>query len=35
MIDVRRFNREAWDKQVQDGNRWTISISRAGIDRVR
>jgi SAM-dependent methyltransferase len=25
-VDVRSFNREAWDKQVEGGNRWTIPV---------
>jgi SAM-dependent methyltransferase len=26
-IDVRAFNREAWNRQVQSGNRWTVPVS--------
>ena len=29
-IDVRAFNREAWNKEVDDGNPWTIPVS-AGV----
>jgi SAM-dependent methyltransferase len=27
MIDVRVYNREAWNRQVADGNQWTIPVS--------
>ena len=27
-MDVRAHNREAWNRQVQDGNPWTIPVSR-------
>jgi SAM-dependent methyltransferase len=26
-MDIRSFNREAWDKQVEGGNTWTIPVS--------
>lgn len=26
-MDIRKYNREAWDRQVTDGNRWTIPVS--------
>jgi SAM-dependent methyltransferase len=26
-VDVRRYNREAWDRQVEGGNRWTVPVS--------
>ncbi len=25
-VDVRRYNREAWDRQVAKGNRWTVPV---------
>ena len=27
MMDVRAYNREAWNRQVADGNQWTIPVS--------
>jgi len=27
MMDIRSHNRKAWNKQVEDGNRWTIPVS--------
>lgn len=35
MTDVFRHNREAWDKQVADGNRWTVPVDAARIARAR
>lgn len=26
-MDVREYNRAAWDRQVEDGNRWTVPVS--------
>ena len=26
-MDIRAYNREAWDRQVQDGNPWTVPVS--------
>jgi SAM-dependent methyltransferase len=26
-LDIRAYNREAWDRQVQEGNPWTIPVS--------
>ena len=26
-MDVRAYNREKWDKQVENGNPWTIPVS--------
>jgi SAM-dependent methyltransferase len=26
-IDVRRYNREAWNRQVEDGNQWTVPVT--------
>lgn len=34
-IDVRAFNREAWNRQVQEGNRWTVPVSPAEIAAAR
>ena len=34
-IDVRDFNRSAWNQQVQQGNRWTIPVSAEEIDLAR
>ena len=25
-MDVRAYNRLAWDRQVQEGNRWTVPV---------
>lgn len=30
-LDVRAFNREAWNQQVESGNRWTVPVSSAEI----
>jgi SAM-dependent methyltransferase len=27
MVDIRKFNREAWDRQVEDRNPWTIPVT--------
>ena len=27
MMDVRAYNREAWNRQVADGNPWTIPVN--------
>ncbi|MDP3541814.1 MAG: class I SAM-dependent methyltransferase [Elusimicrobiota bacterium] len=35
MIDVLSHNRESWDKQAADGNRWTIPVDAARIARAR
>ena len=35
-MDIRKFNQEAWDKQVYDGkNEWTIPVSPEQIARAR
>jgi SAM-dependent methyltransferase len=34
-IDIRAFNRAAWDKQVTDGNRWSIPVDAATIAKAR
>ncbi|MCR4297057.1 MAG: class I SAM-dependent methyltransferase [Elusimicrobia bacterium] len=35
MIDFLSHNREAWDKQAADGNRWTLPVDAARIARAR
>ena len=25
-MDMRGYNREAWDKQVESGNQWTVPV---------
>jgi SAM-dependent methyltransferase len=35
MIDVRDHNRRAWDREVRDGNRWTVPISPEATARAR
>src|SRR6516225_4107017 len=34
-INVRAHNRAAWDKNVAEGNRWTIPVSPADVERAR
>jgi ubiquinone/menaquinone biosynthesis C-methylase UbiE len=34
-IDIRAYNREAWDRQVEGGNQWTIPVSPEEIARAR
>lgn len=34
-IDVVRHNKFAWDRQVQQGNRWTVPVTSEEIDRAR
>lgn len=34
-MDVRAYNREAWNRQVADGNPWTIPVSPDGIAAAR
>jgi len=34
-MDIRSFNREAWDRQAQSGNRWTLPVSPDVIARAR
>jgi len=34
-MDIREYNRSAWDRLVQKGNRWTIPVSRDLINRAR
>jgi hypothetical protein len=26
-MDVRSYNRHAWDRQAEKGNRWTVPVS--------
>lgn len=35
MINVRAFNREQWDKQVDAGNPWTVPVGREVLVRAR
>lgn len=34
-MDIRRFNRAAWDRQVENGNPWTIPVSPEDIASAR
>ena len=34
-LNIRQYNREAWDRQVDDGNPWTIPVSPEVIARAR
>jgi SAM-dependent methyltransferase len=34
-MDVRSYNREAWDRQVREGNPWTVPVSSDDIARAR
>ena len=34
-MDVRGYNREAWDKQVEGGNQWTIPVGPEVIEAAR
>lgn len=35
MFDVAKYNREAWEKQVQEGNKWTIPASEKDIAEIQ
>lgn len=35
MTDIRAFNRDAWDRQVQGGNPWTVPVGPESIARAR
>jgi SAM-dependent methyltransferase len=35
MVDIRKFNREAWDRQVGDRNPWTIPVTSQQIAEAR
>ena len=34
-MDVRGYNREAWDRQVDDGNQWTVPVGPEVIEAAR
>jgi SAM-dependent methyltransferase len=34
-LDIRHYNRKAWDKQVADGSRWTVPVDAAVIAAAR
>jgi SAM-dependent methyltransferase len=34
-MDIREYNRQAWDREVKRGNRWTIPVSAETIARAR
>jgi SAM-dependent methyltransferase len=34
-MDIRAHNREAWNKQVENGNEWTIPVSRESVAAAR
>jgi SAM-dependent methyltransferase len=34
-MDVRRYNREAWDRQVESGNEWTVPVGPEIIEAAR
>lgn len=34
-MDVGAYNREAWDRMVQQSNRWTVPVSREEVERAR
>ncbi len=34
-MDLHAYNRAAWDKQVANGNRWTVPVSSADVQRAR
>jgi SAM-dependent methyltransferase len=34
-MDVQGYNREAWDKQVEDGNQWTVPVGPEVIEAAR
>src|SRR5919112_5107900 len=34
-MDVEGYNREAWDKQVEDGNQWTVPVGPEVIEAAR
>ena len=34
-MDVRRYNREAWDREVERGNEWTVPVGREVIESAR
>ena len=34
-MEIREHNRLAWDRQVEDGNEWTVPVGREAIDAAR
>jgi hypothetical protein len=34
-MDIREYNRVAWDREVERGNRWTIPVGEAVIAAAR
>lgn len=34
-IDIRQFNREAWNRQVEAGNQWTLPVTSKAIEDAR
>ena len=26
-MDIRKYNRSAWDREVEEGNKWTLPVS--------
>ena len=34
-MDVRRYNREAWDREVERGNKWTVPVGGDVIEAAR
>jgi SAM-dependent methyltransferase len=34
-MDVRQYNRAAWDREVEQGNEWTVPVSRERIEEAR
>lgn len=35
LSDVHEYNRHAWNRQVRDGNRWTLPVDAAEVERAR
>ena len=34
-MDIRAYNRSAWNRQVDSGNKWTVPVDPAGIAAAR
>ena len=34
-LDVRSYNRDAWNRQVAEGNQWTIPVSSEAVAAAR
>ena len=32
-MDIRNYNRAAWDRQVEGRNRWTVPVTSEEVDR--